>query len=272
MERESVVPVADGFDVHARIVDNGADSPIVVFVHGFSSRPWENVERRAVSDEDFDDGFAQVSCALATLGYSTVRFLLYEENRPGARPWRKATFRTYASDIDHLVRHAKTQMPGRSIVVVGHSYGASGILLSDATQFNTAVLLDPAVLDDERRSEASWRWDDDIELYQHVNDLDRLSGAERLAVEREVDLATALAGFDRPFAMVLAGESGYRDIRTAGYDDAKVRRRLVVVDGALHHFPYHRHVIAREIADWMWSNRICVEIPAPIAERDEVLP
>lgn len=252
MERELFIDVADGFDVRARVVDLGANSPVVVFVQGLSGRPWEGEERREQDNDDFDDGFARLACALAVLGFSTVRFHLYEQNRPGARTWRQATLRTYASDIVAVIAHVRSTMPDRPIATVGHSYGASAILLTETRHFETAVLLDPAALDDSRLSPNNWHWDEASNLHRFVErENGRWCPDERLVVEREVDLVKALQSFDRPFAIVLAGESGFADVRTAGFEDADVLRRCVTVDGAEHHFPFHQHVVAREIVDWL---------------------
>jgi pimeloyl-ACP methyl ester carboxylesterase len=222
-----------------------------VLVHGMGGQPWEQEERRKVDVDEFIDGFADLSTVLAVAGYGVVRFLAYE-TRPqeGTRNWRQATLRTYADDLDAVVAQVKDEWPDRKVFIAGHSYGAVATVVSQAQQFDGAILYDPASFTNDRMTVENWIWSEDLQLCYFHDDPEWVATKERIDVEQSTDVDKCYVSFDKPMHIVLASEAHYFGPNVEYFARLGLKN-VHVVDGAPHNFASYRDVLALHTLDWL---------------------
>lgn len=220
MEEEIRTSTDNGAVVYARLREVPG-APIVVISHGMTGHMNGRLEL----------GFAR---RLERNGYSSLRYNSYDW-ADDARNLCEMGLQEHLADLGAVIAWAREQGP--SVVALGHSFGATCIVLRGAESIAAGILWDPAPQKDwaeMNRNIATF----DAERRQYVQ-RERVAVifSERMLQEVEqADAASAAKGFNAPLLVISSPE--WPHINRAGqeYAEQAPHSTRIEIAGADHNF------------------------------------
>lgn len=128
MEEDIKIPLGNNKFAYG-ILQGSLKSPLIIFVHGFTGYKDEHI-------------FFNGARFFSKNNISSYRFNLYGEEAD-ARKLNNTSLSLNSSDLDSVVSYFKNKGI-KEIIVVGHSYGALVILLSNKQEFDKVVFWEPS--------------------------------------------------------------------------------------------------------------------------------
>lgn len=220
MEENIRIRASDGTYIYSRLREVPG-SPLVVIAHGMTGQMNGRLE-------------LGLSRRLEREGYSSLRYNAYDWAED-ARNLCDMGLREHLDDLDAVIRWASQR--SSSVVALGHSFGATCIVLRGSKSLAAGILWDPAsqkVWAEMNRRIATF----DAERRQYVQ-RERVAAifSERMLQEVEQsDAATAARSFDVPLLVISSPE--WPHINQAGeeYAEQAPSSHRVELPGSDHNF------------------------------------
>ena len=237
MEQELKIPTSDDKYIYGKL-RGGFESPLVIFVHGLGGLMDQHI-------------YYNGSRYLEKHGVSSFRFNLYGWEKD-ARNLSECTLETHAFDLDRIVEFFR----GRGIkkvFVIGHSFGAPTILLSQKKDFEGVILWDPSLGEPMSFNDA--KYVKSLDMYKLRWNFELLIGKMMIEGSKSFQKREeeAIRKIKVPIKIITAGKGHLVAEGKRYFDLANKPKERVIIEKAGHLFDEDgvENILFKETLDWV---------------------
>jgi pimeloyl-ACP methyl ester carboxylesterase len=196
MKKENSILTADGHKIYGtQTFAEVASGKLVIFVHGFTGHKDEHI-------------FFNGAKFFNQHGYDAFRFDLYS-GEEGARHFRDTSISLHGKDITAVLEHFKPSY--EKIYLVGHSYGGTSLLCTDASLASALIFWDASYIT-EKDSETDLAYNPSLDAYLLKDRVDYLVGKKFVEdLKHFPDCGELAARIHVPVKFITAGKEGGND-------------------------------------------------------------
>jgi esterase/lipase len=192
METQIKIPIGSKKYIYG-LLRGSLKNPLIVFVHGLTGHCNEHI-------------FYNGARFFEKNGYCSFRFNLYDFPKD-TRKLEETTLKIHGQDLDIVVKYFKEKGIGK-FFVVGHSWGAPTILMSNNKKFKKIVFWDPAL---ETKDTSDMKYSKSLNAYILNWSYRLIIGKDMIEEATKLNMTKLLKEIKVPIKFIYAGEGALKN-------------------------------------------------------------